>query len=67
MIERAAAPVDSNIALAERCLDAMGSLEVGTDIMEILLSLSDNLDDDDPVTTRQIIRLIAASPEFQKC
>ena len=59
--------VGSGESISDRCLDAMGCLEVGSDIMDILRSISDNLDNDDPATARQIIRLIASSPEFQKC
>ena len=67
MIERAIRSVGSGESISDRCLDAMGCLEVGSDIMDILRSISDNLDNDDPATARQIIRLIASSPEFQKC
>lgn len=66
MIDSALISQDNGDTLPQRCLDALGYFEVSENVMDVLRSLNgeENESSDD---ARQLIRIIAASPEFQKC
>ena len=51
----------------ERCLDAMGYLDVGETVKGVLRSLSEDENHSDANLVNQMIRIIATSPDFQRC
>ena len=53
--------------LPQNCLRQLGEVEVTEKVMGILKESTSAEDDVNDLNTRSVIRLIAASPDFQKC